>query len=73
MCTAGNPTNCPNPDRNECGDLYHSLKYSYNYHMDDCDGILTIGLAHVSHMSIFNGSDETDRNEFHGRIIDQFL
>ena len=62
-------TNCPNSDRNECGDLYHSLKYSYNYHMDDCDEIMTLGLADVSHMSIFNVFDETDRNEFHGRII----
>ena len=41
--------------------------------MDDCDEILTFGLAHVSHMSSFNGFDQTDRNEFHGRIIDQFL
>ena len=41
--------------------------------MDDCDEILTFGLAHVSHMSRFNGFDQTDRNEFHGRIIDQFL
>ena len=50
----------------------HSLKYSYNYHMDDCDEIMTLGLADVSHMSIFNDFDETDRDEFHGRIIDQF-
>ena len=33
---------------------------------------MTLGLADVSHMSIFNDFDETDRNEFHGRIIDQF-
>ena len=72
LCIAGNPTSCSNPDRNECGDLYQSLKYSYNYHMDDCDEIMTLGLADVSHMSIFNDFDETDRNEFHGRIIDQF-
>ena len=40
--------------------------------MDDCDEIMTPGLADVSHMSVFNDFDETDRNEFHGRIIDQF-
>ena len=71
MCIAGNPTNCPNSDMNECGDLYHSLKYSYDYHMEECDEIMTFGLASVSHMLIFNDFDETDRNEFHGRIIDQ--
>ena len=59
-------------DRNDCGDLYHSLKYSYNYHMDDCDEIMTLGSAGVSHMSIFNDFDETGRNELYGRIIDQF-
>ena len=37
--------------------------------MDDCDGIMTLGLADVSHMSIFNDFDETERDEFHGRII----
>ena len=72
MCIAGYPTNCPNSDRNECEDLYHSLKYSYNYHTDDCDEIRTLGLADVSHMSIFNDFGETDRDEFHGRIIEQF-
>ena len=40
--------------------------------MDDCDKIMTLGLADVSNMSIFNDFDETDRDEFHGRIIDQF-
>ena len=35
--------------------------------MDDCDEIMSLGLADVSQMSIFN-----DRNEFHGRIIYQF-
>ena len=40
--------------------------------MDDCDEIMTLGLADVSHMSLFNDFVETDRNEFHGRIIDQF-
>ena len=33
---------------------------------------MTLGLADVSHMSIFSDIDETDRDEFHGRIIDQF-
>ena len=56
----------------ECGDLYQSLKCSYTYHMDDCNGIMTLGLPDVSHMSIFNDFDETDRNVFHGRIIDDF-
>ena len=72
MCIAGYPINCPNSDRNEGEDLYHSLKYSYNYHMDDCDEIMSLGLADVSHMSIFNDIDETDRDELHVRIIDQF-
>ena len=72
MCIAGNPTNCPNPHRNECRDPYQSLKYSYNYHMDDCGEIVTLGFADMSHMSIFNAFDETDRNEFHGTIADQF-
>ena len=40
--------------------------------MDDCDEIMTLGLADVSHMSIFNAFDESDKDEFHGRIIDQF-
>ena len=72
MCIAGYPTTCPNSDRNDCEDLYHSLRYSYNYHMDDCDEIVTLGLADVSHMSIFNDFDESDKDELHGRIIDQF-
>ena len=38
--------------------------------MDDCDEIMTLGLADVSHMSVFNDLDETDRDEFHGKIID---
>ena len=46
---------------------------SHNYHMDDCNGIMALGLADVSHMSIFSDFDETDRNVFHGRIIDDFL
>ena len=40
--------------------------------MDDCNEIMTLALAGVSHTSIFNDFNETDRNEFHGRIIDQF-
>ena len=72
MCIAGYPTNCPNSDRNDCEDPYHSLEHSYIYHMDDCDEILALGLADVSHMSIFNDFDETDRNKLHGIIVDQF-
>ena len=72
MCIAGYPSNCPKSDRNGCEGLYHSLKYLYNYHIDDCDEIMTLGLADVPYMSIFNDFDETDRDEFHGRIIDQF-
>ena len=72
MYIAGYPTNCPNSDRNDCEDLYHSLRYSYNHHTDDCDEIMFLGLAEVSHMSIFNDLDETDKDEYHGRIIDQF-
>ena len=33
---------------------------------------MTLGLADVSHMSIFKDINETDRDEFHGRIMDQF-
>ena len=33
---------------------------------------MSLGLAEVSHMSIFNDFDETDKDEYHGRIIDQF-
>ena len=73
MCVAGNPTNCPNSDGNEYGDLYQSLVCSYNHHMNDCNGIITLGLADVLYMSIFNDFDETDRNMFHGRIIMTFL
>ena len=40
--------------------------------MDDCNEIMSLGLADVSHMSIFNDFDGTDRNMFHGRIIDEF-
>ena len=72
MCVAGYPIHSPNSDRNDCEDLYHSLRYSYNHHIDDCDEILSLGLADVSHMSIFNDFDETDKDEYHGRIIDQF-
>ena len=72
MCIAGYPTNCPNSDRDDFEDLYHSLRYSYNHHIDDCDEIMFLGLADVSHMSIFNDFDETD-DDYHGRIvIDQF-
>ena len=68
MCIAGYPTNCPNSDRDDCEDLYCSLRYSYNQHIDDCDEILSLGLADVSHMSVFNDFDETD-NDYHGGII----
>ena len=52
-----------------------SLKYSYNYHKDDYDEIITLGLQDVSYMSIFNDLDETvtcGNDMFHGRIIDNF-
>ena len=72
MSIAGYPTNCPNSDRDDCEDLYHSLRYSYNHHIDDCDEIMSLGLADMSHISIFNDFDETD-DEYHGGIImDQF-
>ena len=48
------------------------MRYSYNHHVDDCDEIMSLGLADMSHMSIFNDFDETDKDEYHGRIIDQF-
>ena len=68
MCIAGYPTNCPSSDRDDCEDLYHSLRYLYNQHIDDCDGIMFLGLADMSHMSIFNDFDETD-DDYHGGII----
>ena len=68
MCIAGYPTNCPNSDRDDCKDLYHSLRYSYNWHIDDCDEIMSLGLADMSHMSIFNDFDETD-DDYHGGIV----
>ena len=40
--------------------------------MDDCDEIMNLGLADVSPMSIVNDFDETDKDEYQGRIIDQF-
>ena len=52
-----------------------SLKYSYNYYMDDCDENMNLGLADVLYMSIFNDFDRTvtyDKDMFHGRIIDDF-
>ena len=33
---------------------------------------MSLGLADVPYMSIFNDFDETDKDEYHGRIIDQF-
>ena len=33
---------------------------------------MSLGLADVSHMSIFNDFDEDDKDENHGRIIDQY-
>ena len=43
--------------------------------MDDCEEIMTLGLADVSYLSIFNDFYEPvtyDRDMFHGRIIDDF-
>ena len=40
--------------------------------MDDCDEIMTLGMADVSHMSMFIDFDETDKDEYYSRIIDQF-
>ena len=68
MCIAGYPTKCPNSDRNDCEDLYYSLRYSYNQNIDGCDEIMSLGLADMSHMSIFNDFDETD-DDYHGGII----
>ena len=68
MCIAGYPTNCPTSDRDDCEDLYHSLRYSYNQHIDDCDEIMSLELVDMSHVSIFNDFDDTD-DDCHGRII----
>ena len=41
--------------------------------MDDCDEIMTLGLADVSYISIFNDFDETvtyGKDMLYGRIID---
>ena len=43
---------CPNSDGNEYGDLYQSLKCPYIYHMDHCNGIMTLGFSDVSYMSV---------------------
>ena len=75
MCIAGNPPNCSNSDGDEYEYLCQSLKYSYNYHMDDCNGKMTLGLAVVSYMSIFNDFNKPvtyGRDIFHGRIMDDF-
>ena len=48
------------------------MKCTYNYHMDDCSESMTLGLADVSYMSVFNDFDETDRDMSHGRIVDDF-
>ena len=43
--------------------------------MDDFDEMMTLGLAHVSYMSIFNDFDETviyAKYMFHGRKIGEF-
>ena len=53
-----------------------SLKCSYNYHIDDCNEIMTLGLARCVNMSVFNDFDETviyGKDMFHVRIIDDFL
>ena len=44
--------------------------------MEDCNEIMTLTLADMSHMSILNDFDETvtyDRDILHGRIIDNLL
>ena len=50
--------------------FYQYLKCSYNYHMDNCDEIMTLGLADVSYMSIFNDFQTVTygKDMFHGRI-----
>ena len=75
MCIAGNPSNCLNSEEDEYEYVFQSLKFSYNCHVDDCDEIMTIGLADVSYLSIFNDFDETvtySKDMFHGWIIDYF-
>ena len=42
LCITGNQTNYPHLNGNEYDDLYPSFKCSYNYHMDDCNGIMTL-------------------------------
>ena len=54
-----NSINCPNSDVDEYEYLYQSLRCSYNYHMNDCNEIMTLGLTNTSYMSIFNDFDET--------------
>ena len=76
FCIAGNPSNCPNSDEDEYEYVFQSLKFSCNYHMDDCNEMITLGMADVSCMSIFNNFDETvtyGKHMFHGRIISDFF
>ena len=43
--------------------------------MDNCDEIMTLGLADVSYMSFFNDCDESvtyGKDMLHGKIIDIF-
>ena len=40
--------------------------------MDEPNGIMNLGLEDVSYMSIFNDFDETERDMFHARVIDDF-
>ena len=75
MCIAEHPSNCSNSDEDEYECLYQSLKCSCNYHMDDCDKIMTLGLGDMSHMLIFKDFDKAvtcGKDIVLGRIIDNF-
>ena len=75
MCIAGNPSTCPDSDEDEYECFHQTLKFSYNSHIDDCDEIMTLGLAVASYLPVTNDFDETvmcGTYMFHGRIIDDF-
>ena len=63
----------PNSYNNEVEYVSQPLKCSYNFHVDDCDANINLGLVDLSYLSVFNDFDETvtyDRDMLHGRIID---
>ena len=51
------------------------MKLSYNYHVDDCDETLNLGLTDMLYKLVLNDYDETTtygKTMFHVRIINEF-